>query len=73
MDVTLMINQGFLNQCGRSVRISEKPEDLISSYDPILGEGQNIPAMQHINLASIARVCDTDILSVELVIKEIVA
>jgi hypothetical protein len=54
------------------VRISEKPEDLISLYDPIQGEG-NISGMQHINLASIARVCDSDILSIELVIKEILA
>jgi hypothetical protein len=54
------------------VRISEKPEDLISFYDPIQGEG-NISGMQHINLASIARVCDSDILSIELVIKEILA
>jgi len=29
--------------------------------------------MQHINLSSIAKVCDTDILSVEMVIKEIIA
>ena len=29
--------------------------------------------MQHINLASIAKVCETDILSIELVMKEIVA
>jgi len=35
MDVTLMVNQSFLSQCGNGVRISEKPEDLISCYDPI--------------------------------------
>jgi len=29
--------------------------------------------MQHINLASIAKVCDSDILSIELVLKEILA
>ena len=68
-----MINQSFLNQCGGGVRISEKPENLISTYDPIQGEGQNISGMQHINLASIAKVCDTDILTIELVMKEIVA
>jgi hypothetical protein len=73
MDVSFIINQSFLNSCGGGVCISEKPEDLISKYDPIQGEGQNINGLQHINLASIAKVCETDILSIELVIKEIVA
>lgn len=72
MDVTLMVNQSFLSQCGTGVRISEKAEDLISLYDPIQGEG-NVHGMQHINLASIAKVCDSDILSIELVLKEILA
>lgn len=73
MDVTLMVNQNFLNSCGGGVTISDKPEDLISKFDPINGEGQNINGLQHINLASIAKVCETDILSVELILKEIVA
>jgi hypothetical protein len=62
-----------LSQCGGHVRISEKVEDLISCFDPVQGEGQNIKGMQHINLSSIAKVCDTDILSIELIMKEIIA
>ena len=71
LDVSLMVNQAFLDSCGSGIRISEKPEDLISCYNPITGEG--LSGTQHINLSSIAKVCDTDILSVELIMKEIIA
>jgi len=61
-----------LNSTGLNVKTSAEPNDqLISAYDP--SQGDYVGGVQHINMASVAKVCDTDILSVELIIKEIVA
>ena len=70
-DVSLMVNENFLKNCG-SIKISESPQDLISSFDSLSGE-MKFPGLQHINLGSVAKVCETDIFSVEQVLKEIVA
>jgi len=74
MDVSLLLNQNFLKGCGSSVKVAEgNDSNLISSFDPNLGDHSHILGTQHINFQSVARVCNTDILSVELVMKEIVA
>tara|TARA_B100000780_G_C21040219_1_gene417396 strand:+ start:150 stop:506 length:357 start_codon:yes stop_codon:yes gene_type:complete len=36
-DVSLMVNENFLKNCG-SVKISESPQDLISSFDSLSGD-----------------------------------
>ena len=76
MDVALMVSQSFLNSCGGSVRVADSvdgEQSLISSYDPHQGEQLNYTGLQHINMASISRVCSTDIVTVEMILKEIVA
>lgn len=76
MDVALMVSQSFLNSCGGSVRVVDSvdgEQSLISSYDPHQGEQLNYTGLQHINMASISRVCSTDIVTVEMILKEIVA
>jgi len=70
-DVALMISETFLKGCG-GVKVSEAPGELISSFDPISGDIK-FPGLQHINFASVAKVCETDIVTVEMVMKEIVA
>ena len=69
LDVKLLLNQGFLQQCGDSVRIDDK-NGLIAEYNPIEGEPP-VKGIQHLNFASIAKVCDTEILTIETIIKEI--
>ena len=68
-----MISQVFLNTCGESVRVDPYSES-IQAYDPINADNSKlISSVQHLNLGSIAKVCDTDLFSVELVIKEMLA
>jgi len=75
MDVSFIVNQGFLNSSGCRVTESanENQMALISSYDPVSGEHQRISGLSHLNIAAVAKVCMTDIISIELVFKEIVA
>ena len=70
-DVKLFLSQQFLNKCSSAVSVAE--DGMISSYDPSLGEHQYIKGLQHLNFGSVSRVCDTDLLSVEMIVKEIVA
>ena len=42
-------------------------------FDPSLGEHQLIHGLMHLNLLSIAKVCSTDVLTIEMVLKEIIA
>ena len=70
MDVKLLINSGFLQQCGESITLDNK-NGLIQEYNPF--EGEPIKGMQHLNLGSIAKVCDTEIFTIELILKEIVS
>ena len=60
MDVSFIVNAGFLNSCGGSVRVPEFGEGentLISTYDPVSGEHQRIQGLQHLNIAAVAKVC----------------
>ena len=66
----MIISQGFLKACGNSVSIDDK-NGLISEYNPV--EGEPVKGIQHLNLASIAKVCDTELLTVENILKEIIA
>ena len=70
-DVALMISETFLKGCG-GVKVSETPGELISSFDPISSDVK-FNGLQHINFASVAKVCETDIITVEMIMKEIVA
>lgn len=70
-EVKLYVNQQFLNKCP-GVSVAED-SSMISTYDPSVGEHTNIRNLQHLNAASISRVCETDLLTVEMIIKEIVA
>jgi len=76
MDVTLLLSQNFLNGCGGSVRVAEgsvHEANLISTYDPSVGDHHQILGTQSINYASISKVCDTDIYTIEMILKEIIA
>ena len=72
VEIRFLVSQGFLNLCG-GIRCSENSAQ-IQSYDPVDIENTNFRAsIQHINLAAIAKVCDTDVISVEQIMREIVA
>jgi len=72
LEVKFLISQAFLNTCGGSVTVANSNQ--IQAYDPVNAEISPLMAgVQHFNLASIAKVCDTDIFSVELILREIVA
>ena len=63
----------FLNQCGDSITVSEGERSLISIYDPIDADYSSlIGSVNHINLSAVAKVCNTDLLTTELIVKEIV-
>lgn len=54
--------------------ISERPN--VTDEEPMIGvysQGDHIQGLQHINYQSIAKVCDTDSNSIQLILKEIVA
>jgi hypothetical protein len=72
LDVKFLVNLNFLKQCGPSVNIVED-DGMISTYDPSIGDHTQIQGLMHLNLQSVAKVCDTDMLTVEAVLKEIVA
>jgi len=46
---------------------------LLGTYNPIEGDHTQIANLQHLNTGAIAKVCDTDMLTVEMVMKEIMA
>lgn len=67
------MNQAFLNQLQNSVVIPENNK-YICSYDPV--DQQWTPVLNktmHLNLQSVAKVCYTDMISVDLVIREFMA
>lgn len=76
LDVKLLLSINFLRQCGSGVNVPESNSQegaYISTYDPSLGEQVNIRGVHHLNLQAVAQVCETDMLSVEMILKEIVA
>lgn len=70
-DVALMISETFMKGCG-GIKVSETPGELISSWNPIAADVK-FQGLQHINYASVAKVCETDIITIEMVMKEIIA
>lgn len=69
-EAKLFVNNYFTKQCG-DLKINET--DDLGTFDPALGEHQLISGLMHLNLVSIAKVCSTDVLTVEHILKEIVA
>ena len=76
LDVKMLLNMNFLKGCGPSLNIPDvnsQDSTGISTFDPTVGEHHYIQGIHHINLQAIAQVCETDMLSVETILKEIVA
>ena len=48
-------------------------ENLVEVFDPLAGDKYQMPNVKPLNLMSIAKVCDTDVLTVQFIVKEIVA
>ena len=69
MDIKFLLSTAFIQQCG-DLTLDTK-NGLLDEYNPF--EGEPLKGIQHINLASIAKVCDTELLTIEMVLKEIVA
>jgi hypothetical protein len=62
------LHQSFVHSTG--INIGDcGPESALQLYDPTLGHF--IPHTHHINSSSVANVCDTDVFTIELIIKEI--
>ena len=57
--------------CGEGVRIADN--EMITTFDPMEGVHQNFIGLQHINMSAVAKVCGTDILTVQSILKEIIA
>lgn len=63
----------FLNQCGDTTVAEGDEKQLISVYDPIDADySRLIGSVNHINLSAVAKVCNTDLLTTELIVREIV-
>lgn len=63
LEVNFYVNQSFLNTCGDCVRVSESNTQ-IGTFDPTDPESC-VPNTEHLNLASICAVCDTDSFTIE--------
>jgi len=55
------------------LRQREEAHQLIEVFDPLSPDKHNMHGVRPLNYASIAKVCDTDILTIQLLVKEIVA
>jgi len=69
MDVKLSVYKGFLLSTAMNVRDGDN--ELIEVLDQAAGD--YISGVQHINMGSVAKVCDTDIITIENVVREIVS
>ena len=67
-EVVAMINENFLNQAGGAVRVPAN-SSTISSYD----SKPQLNNLASINFAQVAKVCDTDLQTIEMVYHEILA
>lgn len=70
-EIIMIANQKFLDDNG--LYIGNKNDILISQDEAEQHYGSDLQSMQKINYLSIAKVCNTDATTVELVLKEIVA
>lgn len=68
IEVQLWVHQSFVNATGVNVACVDQ-DSLVQVYDP--SQGHFIPNTHHINSSSVANVCDTDVFTIELIIKEI--
>lgn len=46
---------------------------MLEVFDPLSGDKHQMPNVKPLNLLSVAKVCDTDILTIQFIVKEIVA
>ena len=52
---------------------AQRENTLLEVFDPLAGDKYQMPNVKPLNLMSIAKVCDTDILTIQFIVKEIVA
>ena len=72
-EIELQVNKYFVDGCNAALRITER-SGYVKIYDPQSRDQQSfLQSVNHINMASIAKVCDTDVFTVQQVFSEIVA
>ena len=65
-----------MQQCNLTIKqevSTREGENLIEVYDSMSGDFQPIRNLQRISLGSIAKVCESDVATIDLVFKEIIA
>ena len=67
-DIRLIVNENFLNQAGE-VKISDRC-DQIASYDP--AKGSPVFNCSLLGMQSVAKVCDTDSPTIDIIYNEII-
>lgn len=75
VQIRLYLQQGFVEQARVSLAADEAQGDgpALEVFDPLSGDKYQMQHVKPLNLAAIAKVCDTDVLTIQFIVKEIVA
>jgi len=72
--VHVHMSDDFLKLCDWKVAVDEQTERAVSRFNKqLISVKEQFPNLSMINLVSIAKVCSTDVASVENILREIVA